>query len=286
MQVVADEVHGPGSPLGNGFVVPRGAYAIGPQLPDNPEVSLDETKPTSRRFDSAWTAVLVFDAQPDVPVRDLVQQAGALGIRLHANCSTWPPNAVGVGDEVTCGAGTAAGTNDDLSVGPLPDLVVSIGLVRIQGTCITVCRSFGTMTFRSVGTHASNPVTQTLRAPRVEVPLNGHVRRIPDPGEPMEWLRVERGSYPLVVAFANPRCYAGTGKEMLFAVDHDGERVTQGYARQLGQLVARRGQRRGAWDVDMSVLTNGVNTAILERYVARGDNDARQYLRLRECSPM
>jgi hypothetical protein len=59
MQVVADEVHGPGSPLGNGFVVPRGAYAIGPQLPDNPDVAIFEVEKVRARFEDAWTAWLV-----------------------------------------------------------------------------------------------------------------------------------------------------------------------------------------------------------------------------------
>ena len=73
----ASEVHGPGTRLGDGFSVPRGAVLAGPVLPENPVRSADGGAPAIRR---AWTAVLGVDAAPREVAERLLAQAKAAGL--------------------------------------------------------------------------------------------------------------------------------------------------------------------------------------------------------------
>jgi hypothetical protein len=292
MPVVADEVHGPGSPLGNGFVVPRGAYAIGPQLPDNPAVAIFETEKVRAHFDDAWTAWLVVAGSPEAAFNDLLRQAARHGVTFRSNpeCRSFGTSGAAA-HEVACDASTYPGPNPDLyEAAPLPKRVLSISVRRSSGHCTPSCTSIATVTYRGTAAHVDAVPAKRVRTSR-DVPVGEPTAPLPGVGEDSElWgptaFPVQAGSFLLAPVRSNPRCYL-SGRELLAGTDRDGTDVADAYRRRLrsmapGHPVATQRQRRGNWDVVLNGYGDG-NTTVLESYRRHDDPDARQYLRIRWC---
>src|SRR5207342_1722634 len=55
---VAEALHGPGTPLGDGFVVPEGASLVGAALPNRPEIVYTAEGTVGISARRTWTALL------------------------------------------------------------------------------------------------------------------------------------------------------------------------------------------------------------------------------------
>jgi hypothetical protein len=75
---VASALHGPGTPLGDGFHVPNGAALVGASLPNRRLLSGGAPKIRSKRN---WSAVLLVKGRGDAVARDLAAQAQEAGLR-------------------------------------------------------------------------------------------------------------------------------------------------------------------------------------------------------------
>jgi hypothetical protein len=292
MQVVADEVHGPGSLLGNGFVVPRGAYAIGPRLPDNPAVAIFEVEKVRARFADAWTAWLVVAGRPEAVFNDLLRQAAAHGVTFRGKpeCRYFHTTGSAAG-EVSCTASTYPGPNPDLfEASPLPKRVLSISLLQLADGCTTACESTVTVTYREASTRVA-PAKATTVPAKDDAAIGTHVRRLPDVGQDTKlWANtrfpVQPDSFMLAPVRSNSRCYL-SGRALLIGTDDDGTKVVDAYRRRLRTTeprhpVATLRERRGDWDVALNGYGDG-NTTVLESYRRHDDPHARQYLRIRWC---
>ncbi len=261
--IPANEAHGPGSPLRDGLVVPRGATLAGPVLPGNYLASLP-LPPISAPVPGAsasWTALIVVDGAPDTVLDDFVAQARHVGYSGGIqSCESVQGHAFCRGD-LHRGPDRPAGVSAANSV-PLPGGAVYFelsygGAAASPAALLTVRFAY------SRANDACDAPSACKQAVSFASPDRPRFKALPTVGAPLDtaWfgagVQVLLGSAFVVHASENPI----TGRQVyVVRLDGDAGALTVAYLRKLQDaprsngLTAKGSRDLGVWQIQSYVV--------------------------------
>jgi hypothetical protein len=258
--VVANALSPAGTPLGDGFVVPRGTELIGPVLPDDPATGYPNLD-----WHRAWTALLLVRGEASPAIDALLAQAAAHGLPTE-----YPKLSC---DDDGCFVGAALPRAGSAGIDVRRHLTVTLSprasLLQVQ--------------YRDPDAHAARtpvpppPPVRFRRSARepVRLPHAGSVLNLTLGNESV---RVQPGSTVL----APPFCDACFGGDLVMMRPNHGRGVIDRYARATRRLNAwediwHRSARRGDWSVTTRGFSNTDAGVIFELFESPSRPD---YLRL------
>lgn len=188
--LLASEVHGPGTSLGDGLRVPAGAVLAGAPLPNATVQLIFDGQPIRAR---AWTAFLGVGGSPSMVAADLLRQAGRAGypnLPMRPTCVTNGAGQVGpTGTTFPLGGRTTTSAPStctfQTAYGPV-DRPPSGRQLRVEVSRYPAVGTWGTIDFTDYGGSASDvppepidyPPLRVTAAPKAPTGLPGTGQRI------------------------------------------------------------------------------------------------------------
>lgn len=277
--ILAGETHPTGTPLGEGFSVPRGAVLVGPVLPVDAPISVSGVTPQS-----TWAATLVVDGEPLAVYDALVQQAIDHGIEgipwSDLGCVRGPDAAQCSGQSRIAARGLLLfiGLTAKKSCGVWhSDLSISVSdFGGPQANLVQTARP----AIKPAPKIPRHP-DETIPGPGVEIEIE---RSYSGPGEyRASKIPIVNGSQPLL-AFSRKVCFDAGRSALMRATAPD--RVFDTYSRNARRLKVWddpappvRHERRGAWNSRSVAYSNTDTSVTIELFTSRRAPE-RSYLRL------